>query len=557
MHWPQVFRTHQAILDESFALQPHFVEFVAEFRPRFRNSPVLVPAVQLRHLRELAGSKVPPAGQREPRIVRLAKAAVTFLNNLQERRELRLIEAKDAIALLENLAEEEELPRRFIVLQNNPNTFLRVEAFVREQPRRPSVLFAEFDSLHPEFRGPRQLASWYSELAPQPPRSLWGRLVDLIRKHQDPYAPFQSLPKKRTLIHAEPASRRGEVIELKLDSPLRGRSGQWKLGKKIDGGGQGGVFHIRPAGGTGPPDGKARVCKLYPTEFLTESQRKKLELMITRPFQAPAICWPEGILFDEKKQWRGFLMRAAREGATRLDNHLFTGDRFVASEGGRTWRRGHTVQLAITILSTLSQLHDRNVLVGDFNPANILVTDERTIAWVDCDSFQVEGFPCPVGSESYDHPELLKDQQPYRKFLRTLEHELFAVATLLFQLFMLGGLPYDRRNGGTARENTLAGTFPYSIDDDAIKPDIVPGLWRARCWSHLSEGLKRLFLACFDGRPPRAPTLATWLEALGEYRDWLDDPACTFVGPPTGFDLNILPRDRYHSPECNEPGESP
>jgi len=90
------------------------------------------------------------------------------------------------------------------------------------------------------------------------------------------------------------------------------------------------------------------------------------------------------------------------------------------------------VQLAINILERISYLHRLNVLLGDINPLNILVKDENTIYFVDCDSYQIEGFPCAVGTVDFTAPEI--QGVDFRTFLRAPEHELFAVATLLFMM---------------------------------------------------------------------------------------------------------------------------
>ncbi|RML94152.1 hypothetical protein APX70_07765, partial [Pseudomonas syringae pv. maculicola] len=64
---------------------------------------------------------------------------------------------------------------------------------------------------------------------------------------------------------------------------------------------------------------------------------------------------------------------------------------------------------------------------------NLLVTQDSTKLWmVDTDSFQIEGFPCPVGTVNFTAPEI--QGVNYGTFMRTKEHELFAVATMLFMI---------------------------------------------------------------------------------------------------------------------------
>lgn len=85
------------------------------------------------------------------------------------------------------------------------------------------------------------------------------------------------------------------------------------------------------------------------------------------------------------------------------------------------WNKIDTVQLCVTILQKLKYLHDRNVILGDINPYNILVVSPTEVYFVDTDSYQVEGFICPVGMPIFTAPELHKKNSQYG--LRTLGNE--------------------------------------------------------------------------------------------------------------------------------------
>lgn len=82
--------------------------------------------------------------------------------------------------------------------------------------------------------------------------------------------------------------------------------------------------------------------------------------------------------------------------------------------------------LCITILKKLKYLHDRNVILGDINPNNILVVSPTEVYFVDTDSYQIEGFPCPVGTINFTAPEI--QRKDFSTFLRTIGNERFAVA---------------------------------------------------------------------------------------------------------------------------------
>ena len=71
------------------------------------------------------------------------------------------------------------------------------------------------------------------------------------------------------------------------------------------------------------------------------------------------------------------------------------------------WQRENLVNVCISFLEHMQYLHALNVLVGDINPMNVLVDGDGTSVFiVDTDSFQVEGFPCPVGTVNFSPPHL-------------------------------------------------------------------------------------------------------------------------------------------------------
>jgi DNA-binding helix-hairpin-helix protein with protein kinase domain len=216
------------------------------------------------------------------------------------------------------------------------------------------------------------------------------------------------------------------------------------------------------------------------------------------------------------------------------------------------WTRRHSVALTIDLLTAIDRFHRINVLLGDLNLRNILLEPEtRAFHFVDCDSFQVEGHPCPVGRPEFRAPEVHRRELP--NALRRLSQELFGVATLLFMFFLPGQRPYShvsrdgRNRSGNAAANILNGFFPYTGDGRYIPRD-ARDVWRT-CWTHLSPGLQEAFQTTFaDGSPERQRvSVRTWIELLSEYGDLLARSDFTFQTPLKGYDLNILPPDYYHA----------
>ena len=210
------------------------------------------------------------------------------------------------------------------------------------------------------------------------------------------------------------------------------------------------------------------------------------------------------------------------------------------------WTRKDSVRLAISILEGIEYLHRMKVLLGDINPMNILVRDANGVFFVDCDSYQVEGFPCPVGSINFVAPEI--QGQDFTRFLRTPEHELFAVATLVFMIMMPGKPPYSHQGGADGAANIKKMHFPYPLGEKASR-EAPEGAWRF-CWSHLNRALKEAFYSSFDSASQGQPRVkvSDWLQLFKNYEFTLSKIANVFTGPKpaVGYDLCLLPQNKRY-----------
>jgi hypothetical protein len=285
--------------------------------------------------------------------------------------------------------------------------------------------------------------------------------------------------------------RRTADVKLKISRlPVEGdtvvgmTTGQVRLGRAVAAGGEGAIFE------TSIP---SLVCKIYHAEQLTAGRREKLELMLSRAVNIRGVCWPTDLVLSGQGEFLGYLMPKA-EGKI-LKTAVFA--KKLLKRNFPHWTRDNLNQLAITILETIQSLHRLNVFIGDINPQNILVKDERTISLVDLDSAQVEGFPCLVGTETFTPAHRQGQRWDY---LRTADDELFAVTTLLFMILFPGNAPYTSQGGGEAAENIVAHKFAYGRDADGRPP---VGVWQF-IWTHLRRDLQEDFTDVFrlDKRIP-------------------------------------------------------
>lgn len=95
----------------------------------------------------------------------------------------------------------------------------------------------------------------------------------------------------------------------------------------------------------------------------------------------------------------------------------------------------------------VNTIHEHGCIIGDINEGNILISDESTIKFIDCDSFQIKSkltnqlFRCEVGVPLYTPPEL-QNQKNYRDVERTYNHDIFGMAVIAFQIIFMGRHPF-------------------------------------------------------------------------------------------------------------------
>lgn len=121
---------------------------------------------------------------------------------------------------------------------------------------------------------------------------------------------------------------------------------------------------------------------------------------------------------------------------------------------------------------------------GDLHPGNVMASPDGSVCWVDTDSFQIEDYPCSVGTERFRAPELRGN---YEDFLRTRSHDTYALSVLLFMTLTLGLFPFTRQGSGEdMQESVRKGTLPYPFSlykppPGSYPPD-TPGRY---VWSYL------------------------------------------------------------------------
>jgi len=263
------------------------------------------------------------------------------------------------------------------------------------------------------------------------------------------------------------------------DTVSSNKYGSIKLVKEIAAGGEGIAYLTN----------NKLVCKIFKKEKLKQNKFEKLKLMISKPIEKRGICWPKDLVYNSSNEFVGFVMDQAE--GFELQKSIFMP--MLLSKKFPLWKKKNLVTLSKNILDLIQYLHNRNIIIGDINPFNILVKNENDVYLIDTDSFQIENYPCTVGTINYTAPEI--QGKDYKSFLRTFEHEYFAVATLLFMIMHPGKAPYSQQGGGNPSANIKNGDFSYPLGEDT-NGKTPPGKWRF-IWSNLPYKLKEAFFNNF------------------------------------------------------------
>ncbi len=279
-----------------------------------------------------------------------------------------------------------------------------------------------------------------------------------------------------------------------------------RLGARIAGGGEGDVYEIE--------GNNAVVAKIYNQKSKTADRKKKLEAILQKRFDfkevySKRIALPLDILNDQNGDFAGYVMPRVKGKALKLA--FFSKKRLQTNYPNLT--RADLGHFCLSFLDQVDYLHRHNILIGDINPLNVMVDEgDPTKSWlIDCDSFQVDDLPCPVGTDIFTPPNL--QGVNFASHLRTKEDEYFSVAIMLFMILMVGKHPYSKIDGASPAENIKTMDFPYPKHYGSMK-DVPKGPWGV-IWSHFHKELKEAFYQVF--KENKRIDIKSWKKIIQKY----------------------------------------
>lgn len=324
-----------------------------------------------------------------------------------------------------------------------------------------------------------------------------------------PFSSTSRIKPPDTVLAATSLPRGGELVSWESAT----KSGTILLGPLLGEGGEGSVFEAD----------RQTVVKIFDKDHITEHRKAKIELLVRSGLHARGLCVPTALVRNSVGDFVGYRMPRAegREARTIFNIRKLEKD-------FPDWKKSDLVDICISFLQQVQYLHSMNIIIGDINPKNLMIDEQRNVFIIDADSWQLDGYPCPVGTPMYTSPRMLG--KAYAEDLRTMDDELFAVATMLFQIVMTGQFPYMRT--GTdgdmvqlIREGNFA--FQYESRNNKDQPD---GDWKY-IWSHIHKPVKDLFWHTFHNegrRYKKRPTATEWLAAFRAYKAYLANRQLNF-----------------------------
>ncbi len=294
------------------------------------------------------------------------------------------------------------------------------------------------------------------------------------------------------------------------------------LGERLGRGGEGEVFAVEGA--------PTLVAKVLDARHRA-GKAAKLQAMLARPPAGandlveglPVLTWPRGLLLDGRDLVGYTMARVRPTDFVPLHQVTSAARRHGLGGGALSWDK--LVLLGLRLAHVVTTLHRFGYAVGDLNDRNVLVSRRLTPLLMDTDSFQVPDgrrvHPCTVGDALVWPPELLDVDLARRPVDRTASDD-YALAALLFQLFMAGARPYQSRGSAVAGLETLqaktrAGHYPW----DRPRRGVLEPPAGAPSYAGLPKAVRAAFERAFVAghrKPNKRPTAQDWVSVLSAVR---------------------------------------
>jgi DNA-binding helix-hairpin-helix protein with protein kinase domain len=289
------------------------------------------------------------------------------------------------------------------------------------------------------------------------------------------------------------------------------------LGQELGAGGEGAVHEVA--------DGRGLAAKIYFKKIDGEHAAKIAALAAMtktgtggRTALLDFLAWPVDSLHSSPRgPVAGFLM--PKISGFKPIHQLYGPKSRMAEFPKANWT--FLLHAATNVARAFAAIHaEGNIVIGDVNHGNVLVSAQGVVKLIDCDSVQITAggrqFLCGVGVSTHTPPEL---QGGSLRVLRTPNHDCFGLAVVLFQLLFVGRHPFSGRYlgpGDLPLEKAIQ-EFRFAYGRAAASRQMLPPPY-APDLALAPPAVALLFERAFAPEGSRAggrPSAGEWLAALG------------------------------------------
>jgi DNA-binding helix-hairpin-helix protein with protein kinase domain len=210
-----------------------------------------------------------------------------------------------------------------------------------------------------------------------------------------------------------------------------------RLDKLLGQGGEGAVYGIVAT--------NHFVAKIYHAP-LKADRATKIQMMAAHSDEAvkQLTAWPIGLIFTKAGRAPIGLLLPKVENSKDV-HKLYSPKSRLAEFQKANWR--FLVIACANIARSFKAVHSTGSVIGDINEGSVLVADNARVKLIDCESFQWAAngrrFACEVGVETFTPPEL--QGKNFREVVRTINHDSFGLAVMIFLLLFMGRHPFAGR----------------------------------------------------------------------------------------------------------------
>lgn len=272
--------------------------------------------------------------------------------------------------------------------------------------------------------------------------------------------------------------------------------------------------------------------KIYYKKKLNKLLHSKIEYMVrNQPNRLTSkgykICWPTETIYNDKKEFIGFLMPLSFSNSIKLT--YLTSTKISKKQELLDWRKKFSRDLGAyafynrfklihNLLLPIYEIHkSKNYVIHDLKPDNILVNSSGKISMIDMDSIQIKNstvsFPGSAATFEYIPTEFYKIPNA-SKTLKDQTWDMFAAGVIFYEL-LFGIHPFLV----TAKNSTDEDGISYNIKENLFPfgdnwHKIINRPTPHNYFRKLPNELKELFMRTFSGFPSKRPTAEEWISII-------------------------------------------